>query len=212
MGPSTFNSGCVQGLVAPLGPWQGRGAAALTRFFPETWGSHTHTSHGWCPGNECHPWGGARLEWPRGFHGASGELWVATVCPDVGSLPGDPRVGRGAAPGTPPRLPLPGSPPLPRPDLSPALSHSQRLVSGSASPRRLLVLFGELSLAHAFSACLHFPVALLVGIASPLPPCGGSWPCGKVSDLPEVRFPTLEIGITNSREVQGRRQMMLEGQ
>lgn len=81
----------------------------LTRFFPETWGSHTHTSHGWCPGNECHPWGGARLAWPRGFHGASGELWVATVCPDVGSLPGDPRVGRGAAPGTPPRF----SPPSP---------------------------------------------------------------------------------------------------
>ena len=134
-------------MVAPLGPWQGWGAAVLTRFFPETWGSHTHTSHGWCPGNECHPWGGARLAWPRGFHGASGELWVATVCPDVGSLPGDPRVGRGAAPGTPPRF----APPTP--DLSPALSHSQQLVSGSASPWRLLVLFGELSLAHTFSAC-----------------------------------------------------------
>ncbi|MXQ91276.1 hypothetical protein E5288_WYG009487 [Bos mutus] len=57
---------------------------------------------------------------------------------------------------------------------SSAVLRSQRLVSGSASPWRLLVLFGELSLAHMFAACLHFPVALLVGIASPLPPWSDS--------------------------------------
>ena len=106
-----------------------------------------------------------------------------------------------------PRAPLPGSPPHPRPKPCPIALSAAGVWFRFAS-----ALFVELSLAHTFSACLHFPVALLVGVASPLPLCGGSRPCGKVSDLPEVRFPTLEIGITNSRGVQGRRQMMLEGQ
>lgn len=88
---------------------------------------------------------------PRGVHEASGEPWVATVCPGMGSPPGGPRMGRREAMYTPPRF----SPP----DPSPAISRSQRLVSGSASPRQLLIVVGALSLAHVFSACLPFPVA-----------------------------------------------------
>lgn len=157
---------------------------------------------------------------PRGVHEASREPWVATVCPGVGSPPGEPGVGRREAPCTPPRF----SPP----DPSPTVSRSQWLVSGSTSPRRPLILVGDLSLAHVFSACLPFPVAR----GRRLPFAAEAWFCKCGSSVcapgcradgrrrplgvrrlpavweslgsPEVRFPALEIGITSSREVQGR--------
>ena len=141
----------------------------LTRFFPETWGSHTHTSQGWCREMSATP-GGGQLAWPQGIHRVSTGPAESRGSPLFALMWGLPQGSPGWG-GERPWAPLPASPP---PDPISAVSHSQRLVSGSTSPRRLLVLFGELSLAHMFSACLHFPVALLVGVASPLPPWSDS--------------------------------------
>ena len=91
--------GCSSGAVAGLG--SDCAHPLLSRDLGQP---HSHITR-LVPGNECHPWRGAACVatgYPQGVHGASGEPWVATVCPNVGSPPGEPRVGRGEALGTPP--------------------------------------------------------------------------------------------------------------